>query len=108
MSQFVERVRELITAGDVRISEHAYDELAEDGLTVDELTAGVMSALVVEEYPNYPKGPCVLLLQVDELGGPVHAIWGVPKGHQTPVVLVTAYRPDPALWDETFLQRRSQ
>ena len=39
MSEFVERVRDLIRAGDVRISEHGYDELAEDGLTAREVLA---------------------------------------------------------------------
>ena len=28
-------------------------------------------------------------------GEPIHVVWGIPKGHDKPVVLVTAYRPDP-------------
>ena len=106
MSEFVERVRDLISAGEVRISEHGYDELAEYGLTARELLAGVLEAVVVEEYPNYPKGRCVLLLQKDRGGKPVHVVWGIPKGYDKPVVLVTAYRPDPERWDEEFLRRR--
>lgn len=106
MREFVERVRELISAGEVRISEHGYDELAEDELTARELLAGVLEALVVEEYPNYPKGPCVLLLQKDHGGKPVHVVWGIQRGYDKPVVLVTAYRPDPERWDEEFLRRR--
>ena len=106
MSEFVERVRDLISAGAVRISEHGYDELAEDGLTARELLAGVLKAVAVEEYPNYPKGPCVLFLQKDRAGNPVHVVWGITKGYDKPVVLVTAYRPDPERWDEEFLRRR--
>lgn len=106
MSEFVERVRDLISAGEVRIAEHGYDELAEDGLTARELLAGVLEAVVVEEYPNYPKGPCILLLQKDRGSKPVHVVWGIPKGYDKPVVLVTAYRPDPERWDEEFLRRR--
>ena len=106
MSAFVERVHDLINAGEVRISEHGYDELAEDGLTVRELLAGVLEAVVVEEYPNYSKGPCVLLLQKDRAGKPVHVVWGIPKGYDKTVVLVTAYRPDLERWDEEFLRRR--
>ena len=106
MSEFVERLRTLISAGEVRISEHGYDELAEDGLTARELLAGVLEAVVVEEYPHYPKGPCVLLLQKDRVGRPVHVVWGIPKGNARPAVLVTAYRPDPERWDKKFLRRR--
>lgn len=106
MSQFLERVRTLIRSGDVRVSEHGYDELAEDDLTVREILAGIDEAVVVEEYPNYPKGPCILLLQKDRTGAVLHAVWGIPKGHDRPVVLITAYRPDPARWDKTFMRRR--
>jgi hypothetical protein len=106
LRDFVERIRDLISAGAVRISEHGYDALADDGLSARELLAGVLEAVVVEEYPNYPKGPCVLLLQKDREGKSVHAVWGIPKGYDRPVVLVTAYRPDPERWDKEFLRRR--
>jgi hypothetical protein len=89
----------------VLISEHGYDELAEDGLTARELLEGVPAVIVVEEYPNYPKGPCVLLLQKDRSGKPIHVVWGIPKGRNKPLVLVTAYRPDPERWDEEFVRR---
>lgn len=106
VSRLWQQFAALITAGDVRISEHGYDALAGDGLTVDELLAGVGSA-VVEEYPEYPKGAAVLVLQWAVGGSPVHAVWGVPRGYNRPVVLVTAYKPDPSLWDETFTRRLS-
>ena len=106
MSEFLGQIRALIRAGEVRISEHGYDELVEDKLTAREVVAGVQEAVVVEEYPNYPKGPSALLLQKDQSGGFVHVVWGIPKGHDKPVVLVTAYRPDPERWDEGFTERR--
>jgi hypothetical protein len=73
--------------------------------TLDELLLGAGSAVVVEEYPDYPKGAAVLVLQRAVDGSPVHAVWGVPRGYDRPAVLVTAYRPDPNLWDETFTRR---
>ena len=96
----------MIRAGEVRISEHGYDELIEDGLTAREVLAGIQEAMVIEEYADYPKGPCVLLLQKDRRGNPIHVVWGVPKGYDKPAVLVTAYRPDPERWDNTFMRRR--
>ena len=106
MSEFVENVRALIRAGDVRISEHGYDELADDGLTAREVLDGGENGVVVEEYTHYPKGPCVLFLQRDRNDNPIHVVWGIPKDHEKPLVLVTAYRPDPGRWDQSFLRRR--
>ncbi len=106
MSEFVEKVCILIRAREVRISEHGYDELADDGLTVKEILSGIHEIVVVEEYPDYPKGPCVLFLQKDRIGAPIHVVWGIPQGYDTPAVLVTAYRPDPSRWDQTFTRRQ--
>ena len=36
----------------------------------------------------------------------LHVVWGIPKGHDGPAVLVTAYRPDPKRWNETFTERK--
>jgi len=106
LSNFLKQIRDLIDTGEVRISEHGYDELAEDELTARELLAGVKHAKIIEEYPDYSKGPCALTLQQDRSERPVHVVWGIPKGNNKPVVLVTAYRPDPERWDESFLRRR--
>ena len=106
MSDTLKTITALVARGQVRVSDHGYDELAADGLFVRELIDGLPGAKVVEDYPSFPKGPCVLVLQRDRAGNPVHAVWGIPRRESAPAVLVTAYRPDPQNWADDFMRRK--
>jgi len=106
MSGTLERVLQLVRAREVKLSEHGYEELAEEGIFVRELVERIGEALLVEDYPDYPKGPCILVLQRDSDGRAVHVVWGIPRGETSPAVLVTAYRPDPDRWTENFTKRK--
>ncbi len=106
MSNTWDNIIRLIKNGDIKISEHGYDELAADGITVREIVAGSPGGTIVEEYPEYPKGPCILIMQKDREGHPIHVVWGIPRGLTSPAVLVTAYRPDPERWVDDFRRRK--
>lgn len=107
MSKTLDQVRVLVARGDVRVSLHAYEELASEDIQVRDVINGINTAVVIEDYPDYPKGPCVLVLEENRANLPIHVVWGIPAGRDSPAVVVTAYRPDPAKWDETWLQRRT-
>ncbi len=101
---FIE-IKKLITEGDILISSHGYDELADDGITVREVLYTIGDAIVLEDYPDFGKGPAVLLLQEDRNNKPIHTVWGIPNGQEHPAVLITAYRPDPEKWSDDFKRR---
>jgi hypothetical protein len=105
MSSTFELVRQLIKKNEIQISSHGYEELAEDDIRVRDIISGIDTAVVVEDYPEYHKGPSVLILQKDRQGTPIHVVWGIPKNALTPAVLITAYRPDTAKWVDGFTRR---
>ena len=106
MSSTLDQIRELFRQGLIRISEHGYDELAADGILAREAIDGFSSAVLVEDYPNYPKGACVLVREKVDDNQYIHVVWGIPKGKTEPAVLITAYRPDPDLWENDLLARK--
>lgn len=106
MSETFTRIKSLVEIGEIRVSAHGYDELANDAILVRDLLAAIDTALIVEDYPDYHKGPAVLVLQKDRHGESVHVVWGIPKDADSPAVLVTAYRPDPGRWTNDFMRRK--
>jgi len=106
MSETPDLVKAPAAKGAVRVSDHGFDELAADGILVRDVVQAVARAELLEDYPDYPKGRFVLVLQHDSSGRPVHVVWGVPLGCTTPAVLVTAYRPDPKGWTDDLRRRQ--
>lgn len=65
MSMTFDKVCALVQRGEVRVSDHGYDEMSDEDILARDVLAGVFDGVVVEDYPMYAKGPCVLVLQID-------------------------------------------
>ena len=52
MRNILKRISELVDRKDVKISDHGYDELAEDGIFVRDVLLGIRGAIVIEDYPE--------------------------------------------------------
>lgn len=107
MSETFDKVCALVERGEVKVSDHGYNEMSDEDILARDVLAGVSEGIVVEDYPTYAKGPCVLVLQRDRDHRPIHVVWGIPKDLSSPAVVVTAYRPNPGLWSEDFTRRKT-
>lgn len=89
VTAILDQIRALVARGEVRVSLHGYEELAADQVPVRAIIDGLTSAEAIHKSNQ-----------------PVHVVWGIPAGQSSPAVVVTAYRPDPTKWDETWRRRR--
>jgi len=84
VSRTLDTIKSLVLTRDVRISEHGYDELAADGLSMREVIDGVDAAIEVEDYPVFHKGPCVLSYSVMRIRNPFMLSGAFLKAMNTP------------------------
>ena len=56
MSKTFEIVLQLVRQNKILISDHGYDELAADDIFINDIIQGIKNGIVVEDYPNFPKG----------------------------------------------------
>ena len=51
-----DKVRALVQCGEVRLSDHGYDEMSDENILARDVLAGVFDGVVVEDYPNVCQG----------------------------------------------------
>ena len=98
----IDRVRRLIRQGTItlRFTDHAITEARKDGLTVDDLEAGLRGE-AIEDYDVR----ALLLSFTQDDGLPYHIVVEyVPRSREA--TIVTAYIPDSKEWESNWKRRR--
>lgn len=79
----------------MRISLHAATAMFEDGFTRADLERVLATALLLENYPGYYRGPCCLLYGDTSSQRPMHIVCSTAG----PIaVIITAYEPTLPKW----------
>jgi hypothetical protein len=68
MGDTLQHVRELVRAGTVKISEHGYDELAADGISVREIVEGLQDAFLIRSIRLSLEGRASLFVRETSKG----------------------------------------
>ena len=91
----VEQIRAQTVAENIRITQHAQQEMAEEDITLDEVLEAISTGEILENYPQHLRGPCCLLHGLTDEGRPLHIVCTTAR----PVlIIITVYEPKRPKW----------
>jgi hypothetical protein len=103
----IDNLIEAINNSRVRITDHADEEAQADRLKYDEIYYSVLHGEIIEDYPTDKPYPSCLVYGETFGKEPVHSVWAYNDSNKW-AVLVTVYRPDPALWIDFKSRKRKK
>ena len=92
----LEQIRAQADSENLRITQHAQQEMVEEDITLDEVLEVISIGQILENYPVHRRGACCLLSGVTRGGRPMHNM-----------IIITVYQPKPPKWT-TPTQRRNK
>ena len=100
----LQRIQDAVRGGDVVYGFHSKLRQVEKGITEDEigLAIGYNAPEIIEDYPDDPRGRSCLVRGETE-NGVIHVLCTV----ETPIFIITCYRPDPNEWYNGFRRRKT-
>lgn len=100
--KILEAIHAQAAAANIRITQHAQQEMVEENIALDEALQAIASGQILENYPLHRRGPCCLLHGVTDSGRNLHVVCttALPL-----LIIITVYEPLPPKW-VTPTQRR--
>jgi hypothetical protein len=100
----VSRIQALASAGAVRVTQHAQQEMVEEAIRLEDVLHAISTGRILEDYPDHPRGACCLLHGVDADNRDIHVVCttALPT-----LIIITVYVSTPPRWVSPT-QRRSR
>jgi hypothetical protein len=91
------RIRGQARREDLRVTQHAQQEMAEEEILLDDVLEALRSpsGQVLENYPEHRRGPCCLVGGYTRAERPLHVVCTTSR---EPLILITVYEPKPPKW----------
>src|SRR5438552_3926873 len=102
LPSILRQIKSLASSDNYRVSQHAHQEMVEESVRLDDVLAGLSAGIILENYPEYRRGPCCLVYGIDPSGRPLHIVCTTM---QPRLIIITVYEPKPPKW-LTPTQRR--
>ena len=90
-----DQLRHQAATGNVRLTQHAQQEMVEEEFTLNELLEAIVRGQVLENYPEHLRGPCCLVNSTTEEGRPIHIVCTTSL---QVLIIITAYESKMPKW----------
>jgi len=64
----------------------------------------ILNGIIIEPYPDDPRGPSCLILGFTDKNKPLHIVCG--RIEEDEILIITAYEPDPTEWGSDWKTRK--
>jgi hypothetical protein len=91
----LELLRQAVHEGQLVLSLHAAEEALAEHITRGEIETALLSAQLLEDYPDWWLGPSCLVYGRTDAGRDLHI---VASYSGLPVTIITVYEPRPPRW----------
>ena len=98
----LKRIRTLADLENIRITQHAQQEMVEDEIILDDILETIATGQILENYPEHRRGACCLLNGLTRDNRPLHIVCTTAR---PTLIIITVYKPKKPKW-KTPAQRR--
>ncbi len=101
----IEAIRAKIQRGTYLIAFTHTEKLRQRRIKAQDIEQAIKAGVLIEEYPDDPRGAsCLILGLVGER--PLHVLCGRLDAEE--ILIITAYQPDPAEWEDDWKTRKKR
>lgn len=104
IEQALKRILVQASEENIRVTQHAQQEMVEDKFTLDDVIEGINTGEIIENYPEHKRCACCLINGLSQGGRRIHIVCTTT---QPMLIIITVYEPKPPKWI-TPTQRRSK
>jgi hypothetical protein len=94
-ASILELFKEAVHEQQIKISLHAAEEALTERISRAEIEAALLSAQLLEDYPDWWLGPSCLVYGQTQAGRDLHM---VASYSELPITIITVYEPRPPKW----------
>jgi hypothetical protein len=103
LEALLDRIRTQAEEENVRITQHAQQEMVEEDITLDEVLEAIATGEILENYPEHRRGSCCL---VNGLTADSRSLHLVCTTAQPMLIIITVYEPKAPRWMTPTQRRR--